>query len=81
MRKVVRIIAVCAALVVSLSGCNKQIMDTTYHYSWAQFSMPDGTIIEGKVDSWTDYSDGDQIQVTVDGETYLVHSMNIVLKK
>ena len=36
-------------------------------------------IVEGKVASWTDFEDGDQIQVKIDGKTYLVHSANIVL--
>lgn len=31
------------------------------------------------VSSWKDYEDGDQIQVVIDGTTYLVHSSNIVL--
>ena len=36
-------------------------------------------IISGTVSSWKDYEDGDQIQVVIDGTTYLVHSSNIVL--
>lgn len=35
----------------------------------------------GKIESWKDYDDGDQIQVKIDGTTYLVHSVNIVLIK
>lgn len=42
--------------------------------------MPDGSIVEGKVDSWTDY-EGEQVQVTIDGTTYLVSSINLVMKK
>lgn len=41
--------------------------------------MPDGSVVSGKVSSWRDYEDGDQIQVVIDGVTYLVHSSNIVL--
>ena len=52
----------------------------TYSYSWAQFKMPDGSIVEGKLNSWKDY-DGEQIQVTIDGTTYLVSSINLVMKK
>ena len=37
--------------------------------------------ISGKIESWKDYDDGDQIQVKIDGTTYLVHSVNIVLIK
>lgn len=66
-------------LAMSLSGCNKQVVDLTYSYERAIISLPNGEIIDGKVQSWTDYSDGDQIQVKIDGVTYLVHSSQVVL--
>lgn len=37
------------------------------------------TIVEGKLNSWDDY-EGDQLQVKIDGVTYLVHSSNVVLR-
>jgi hypothetical protein len=43
--------------------------------------MPDGEIIEGQVESWRDFTDGDQIQVKVNDDVYLVHSSDIVLRK
>ena len=58
---------------------NRQLFDTTYTFDRAIISMPDGSIISGTVSSWKDYEDGDQIQVVIDGTTYLVHSSNIVL--
>lgn len=72
----------CAVGVVMLilSGCgNKDIIDTTYSYDSAIIKLPDDTVVEGKVESWRDYEDGDQIQVKVNGKTYLVHSSNVVL--
>ena len=68
-------------LIVSgiLAGCNKQMVDLTYSYERAILSLPNGEIIEGRVTSWTDFEDGDQIQVRINGKTYLVHSSNIVL--
>ena len=66
-------------LVMSLSGCNKQVVDLTYSYERAIISLPNGEIIDGKVQSWTDYEDGDQIQVKINGVTYLVHSSQVVL--
>ena len=66
-------------LVFLMAGCNKQMVDLTYSYERAVLSLPNGEIIEGKVSSWTDFEDGDQIQVRIDGKTYLVHSSNIVL--
>ena len=62
-----------------MAGCNKQMVDLTYSYERAILSLPNGEVIEGKVSSWTDFEDGDQIQVRIDGKTYLVHSSNIVL--
>ena len=62
-----------------LAGCNKQVMDLTYSYEYAIIALPNGEVVEGKVTSWTDYEDGDQIQVKIEGKTYLVHSSNIVL--
>ena len=61
------------------AGFNKQIFDFTYSFDKAIISMPDGTVVKGTVESWTDYEDGDQIQVKIDGTTYLVHSTNVVL--
>ena len=65
---------------VLLSSCgNKQVLDTIYKYDTAILSLPDGSIVSGEVQSWSDYDDGDQIQVKINGTTYLVHSVNIVL--
>lgn len=67
------------ATVVGLTACNQILIDMTYTYNRAIISLPNGEIVEGKVASWTDFEDGDQIQVKIDGKTYLVHSANIVL--
>ena len=56
-----------------------RFLDTTYTYDRAIISLPNGEVVDGKIQSWRDYEDGDQIQVTVDGKTYLVHSTNIAL--
>ena len=80
-----KIIAILLVAVIALSmalittGCNKQLVDLTYSYEYAIIGLPNGESIEGKVSSWTDFEDGDQIQVKIDGKTYLVHSSNIVL--
>jgi len=83
-KKVIAIVVSLIALVVIAGGFfrfsgNRQIFDTTYRFEKAIISLPDGTVVSGKVDSWRDYEDGDQIQVKIDGTTYLVHSSNIVL--
>ena len=63
------VIAVLSAMV--LSGCNKQMVDLTYSYEYAIIGLPNGEVVEGKVSSWTDYEDGDQLQVKINGKTYL----------
>ena len=80
-KKLMAVLAVVliAAVLLVMAGCNKQMVDMTYSYERAILSLPNGEIIEGKVSSWTDFEDGDQIQVKIDGKTYLVHSSNIVL--
>lgn len=78
MRRIFMVGASAVASILLMAGCNKQVIDLTYEYSQAQIKMPDGTVIEGKVDSWNDY-EGDQLQVKINGTTYLVHSSNVVL--
>ena len=73
--------AIILAIVIcfSIVGCNKQLLDTTYSFDKAVLILPNGEVVEGKVQSWADFEDGDQIQVKIDGKSYLIHSSNIVL--
>lgn len=66
-------------MVFSMTACNYQVVDLTYSYKYAIVNLPNGEIVQGKVDSWRDYEDGDQIQVTIDDVTYLVHAGDVVL--
>lgn len=75
------ILLVVAMMLMFLTGCNRQVIDTTYSYGKAVLALPDGSVVSGKIESWKDYDDGDQIQVKIDGTTYLVHSVDIVLIK
>lgn len=78
MKKIIFVAVMMIALV--LSGCgNRQAFDFVFKYDRAIVSLPNGEIVEGEVDSWTDYEDGDQIQVKIEGVTYLVHSEDIAL--
>ena len=76
---IVMVLGVCFMILTTTTSCNKQIVDTTYTFDTAVIYVG-GEWITVDVDSWTDYSDGDQIQVKAkDGTTYLVHSNNITL--
>lgn len=62
-----------------MCGCgNKDIIDTVWRYDRAVLELPNGEVIDGKVEQWKDY-EGDVIQVRIDGVTYYIHSENIVL--
>ena len=69
------------AVAMLFSGCgyNRQIVDLNYNFNYAIINTFDGTV-EGKVSSWRDFEDGDQIQLTIDGVTYLTHSSNVILE-
>ena len=79
MKKKLLATVLALGMVLSMSACNRQMIDLTYSYKYAIISLPNGEIIEGKVDSWRDFEDSDQLQVTVDGVTYLVHATDAVL--
>lgn len=77
MKKIILAILLCVSLFLFCS-CNKQIFDLTYNYNYAIIELPNGSVVEGKVSSWKDY-EGDQLQVVINGVTYLVHSSDTAL--
>lgn len=85
MKKIVCILLaiVCILLVIvtiiAMTGCNRQLIDTTWSFERAVIFLPDGEKIEGKVSSWRDYEESDMIQVAIDGNQYLTHSANVIL--
>lgn len=79
MKKLFVLILTLVMCVGLFAGCgNMDIVDTVYTFDRAIISMPDGTIVSGKVDSWSDY-EGDQLQVEINGVIYLTHATNVVL--
>lgn len=65
--------------IFALTSCNYQVIDLTYSYDYAIIKLQNGKVIEGKVQKWRDYEDGEQLQVTVDGVTYPTNSFNCTL--
>lgn len=70
------------SIVLNGAGCqgcgNSTMFDTVYTYEYAMIELADGTIVEGELDQWCDYG-GEQLQLTIDGQTYLVHANNCTL--
>ena len=79
--KKIALLLITIAMALSLCACgNKTLLDTTYTFDEAIIRLPDGSIVSGEVTTWTDYEDGDSLQITLkDGNTYLVHASNAVL--
>lgn len=73
------IVLMLAAIAALLTACNYTYFDTTWKFDRAQIRMMDGSVIEGKVESWKDFEDGDQLQLTMNGVTYLTHANNVVM--
>lgn len=66
-------------MVLALSGCNVQMIDTTWKFDYGYISLPDGSCVEGPVQSWMDFENSDQLQVRIDDVTYLTHASRVVL--
>lgn len=74
-----KMLAVLLCILLLCTGCgNYQLIDTTWTYNYAIIELPNGEIIEGKVESWNDY-EGEQLQVKINGVTYLTNSFHCVL--
>ena len=77
-KKIIAILCV-AVMTFGLTGCgNKEVFDLQYSFNYAIIQLPNGEIVEGKVDSWKDY-EGEQIQIKIDGVVYLTSSYNCTL--
>lgn len=78
---IITFVVMATALVLVLSSCgNKALFDTTYKFNYAIVEFPGGKVEKINIKNWTDYEDGEQIQITAsDGNTYLIHAANCVL--
>lgn len=79
MKKTLLVLLLAALLILLCSCGNRSLFDTTYTFTRAIIALPNGTYVDGPVTSWRDYDDGDQLQVTINGVTYLTHASNVVL--
>ena len=81
--KKIAIVALIIALCLTLTACqigNRKIgFDTTQTFRWAIIQLGNGELIEGPVDSWRDFNEGDSVQITIKGVTYLTHYANVIL--
>lgn len=79
--KIALLVSIIALVLIFVTACNRPLIDIVYEYNYAYISLPSGECIEGDVQEWKDYSDGDQLQVKIDGTYYLTHASRVVLVK
>lgn len=73
-------VAISAAILFLMTGCNKQVFDFDYNFDKAICNIG-GTYKEIELRTWKDY-DGEQLQLTdKEGNKYLVSSINCTLIK
>lgn len=81
MKRIIAALLIVAALMFTICACNYQMVDLVYQYDYAIISCG-GSTMKIPIQSWRDYEDSEQIQITAtDGTTYLVSSMNCILVK
>ena len=76
---IVLIIVLCLTLTACQIGNRKIGIDATQTFRWAIIQLGNGELIEGPVDSWRDFNEGDSVQITIKGVTYLTHYANVIL--
>lgn len=77
--KIALIVSLIALILIFATACNRTLVDVVYKYNYAYISLPSGEYVEGAVQEWRDYSEGDQIQIKIDGVVYLTHTSRVVL--
>ena len=79
LKSVIAAAIIIIIILVVIFGClelfigNHQVFDTAMRFDYAMIKLADGEIVEWRVDSWMDFENSDQIQVTINGTTYLTH--------
>lgn len=63
-----------AIAVLGASGCDDS---TTSNYTYAYIALPNGQCVEGEIEDYNRWSES-SVRITIDGVTYLTHSMNVV---
>lgn len=74
MRKILAVLLV----LLCLTGCNYRVLDLQYNYKYAIIELPNGEIVEGEIQSWSD-SESDSVCIRVNGIDYYTSTNKAVL--
>lgn len=68
------------SMIFVLTGCNRTIVDLSYHYNYAKVMTGETIIKEGKIRNWSDYENSDSVSITFDDGTKIyTHISNVIL--
>ena len=80
MKKIIIIIAYLLFIcLMFIPSCNYSVEGEGFKYSYAIIKLPNGEIVEGKVDSWSTASNCDLIRIKINGTAYCTNIDNCVL--
>ena len=83
MKKTLILALVLVLCAIALSACkigNRQIgLDTTQTFKYAVIQLGNGELVEGKIDTWRDFKDSEEVQITINGITYLTSYENVIM--
>ena len=77
MKKIICLLSVLFLLVGCQDNKKYDLFDTQ-GYNYVIMSLPNGEIIEGKIQYWRDF-EGEQLEIKINDVIYLVSSYNCVL--
>lgn len=83
MKKIFAITMAVLLMLCTLTACgNYDMFDTEYRFDKAIVEFPGGEVREIEIKQWTDYENGEQLQIIdKEGNVYVVNSVNCVLIK
>lgn len=69
----------CTSTTINTVAYNKSLFDTNYTFTKCR-TWIGSEVLEIEIESWTDYKDGEQLQIKgKDGNVYLVSANNSIL--
>lgn len=83
MKKMLVLVLALVLCAIALSACkigNRQIgFDTTQTFKYAIIQLGNGELIEGNIETWRDFSESNEVQITINGITYLTSYENVIM--
>lgn len=84
MKKLLSVL-LAVVLVLTLTGCQENkdytsvLLWDAQGYNYAIIKLQNGEVVEGTIEKWRDFEDGEQLEVTIEGVVYLTNSINCTL--